>query len=199
MFDTWIRSKQKSVYKIAKESAIPYTTLNELLLGKKDPADCNYRTIAALAAYFDVPSELLLAGGRDHAAVPATNWEDARKKRYRFPLVARKEELSCGFALSRIHPLKQREVLAVQEALRNDPRVGSVYVFGSSCNIRCRRGSDIDLAVDLRPEHRDVGAKNEISEAIQKVCDYQADIVWMDRVKSGSRLKNSVARGVRIV
>ena len=43
-----------SVYRVSKDSGVPYTTLNELINGKKDPAECSVRTLARLAAYFEL-------------------------------------------------------------------------------------------------------------------------------------------------
>ena len=56
----------KSVYAVSKESGVPYTTLNEMVNGKKNIDDCSIRTIATLAKYFEMPLEAFynyLTGG----------------------------------------------------------------------------------------------------------------------------------------
>ena len=195
MLRDYIAKRGESVYKVSKGSGVAYTTLNELVLGKKLAADCSLKTIRRLASYFQISIDELcgvLEGKGEKPAALAGNWEAAKKKKYAFPVVADCE----GFDMSRVHPLKQREILAVYDAVSKDPRVETLVLFGGATTIRCSRASDIDLAVGLGPEFVNSEAKNEISEKIQNACGFDADIIWLDAVKSGSQLQKNIERGV---
>lgn len=51
--------------------------------------------------------------------------------------------------------------------------------------MRCTGKSDIDLVVKLKEECISDEMKNSISEKIQAACDWNADIVWRDRLHYG--------------
>ena len=207
MLRDFIIKQNKSVYSIAKESGCAYTTLNELVLGKKNPEDCSIKTIAKLAEYFGLTIGEMYAvivgkdnadnkqASKDSAPAISTSWQDARRKKYSFPIVIG----DCDWDVSSIHPLKQRTVAAIRTALADDDRVESVVVFGSATTIRCNKKSDVDVAVNLREGCADKHNKNEISEIIQEICGYNADVLWMDRIKPGSQLYGNIERGVRII
>lgn len=197
MLRDMINEKGKSVYRVSKESGLPYTTLNELVMGKKDVDSCSLKTLAALAQYFGVSLDTLykkMTAPSDEKQAISHSWTDAAKKKYRFPVVA-----ECGgFDIGRIHPLKQKEIIKVYEAVKDDPRVESLILFGSSVTIRCGSKSDIDLAVRLRKEDITADAKNDVSENIQKACGFDADILWMDRIEPETAIERNIMRGVRI-
>lgn len=188
-----------SVYRVSKDSGVPYTTLNELINGKKDPAECSVRTLARLAAYFELTLDQFYkqlqekdpTGGR----VIADTWNLARYKQYRFPVICETD----GFDISRVHPLRQREAVSIFNALRGDRRVASAILFGSAANIRCRRDSDIDLLVGLSGGTDLSAAKNDVSENIQTAVSWNADILWADKVQPGSRLYENIMRGVKLI
>lgn len=197
MLGEYIAGKGKSVYRVAKESGLPYTTLNEIVLGKKDPGSITYRTLSQLASYFgvSVPELYSVITGEPGSPSVSTSWDDARRKAYKFPVVAETD----AFDISRVHPLKQREALAVFEAIRDDDRISAAIIFGSAQTIRCQGKSDLDLCVALKPCCTDADTKNEVSEKIQKACGFDADILWLDRLEKGSFIYENVMRGVRIV
>ncbi len=192
-----IEKRGESVYRVAKGSGLPYTTLNELVLGKKTPEECSVKTVAALAGYFGMSVDSLLAAMRekDDAPVPATTWEDARNRIYHFPVIAQTD----AFEIRRVHPLKQKTVIAVYEKLKGDARIESLTLFGSAVTIRCGKGSDVDFAVGLKEGFRTNEVKNEVSEAIQDVCGYGADVLWEDRITKGTAIDRNIRKGVRII
>lgn len=55
-----IEAKHLSKYRIAKNSGIPYMTLNDICNGKTNLANCSARTVYRLARELDVPMEKLL-------------------------------------------------------------------------------------------------------------------------------------------
>ena len=183
----------KSIYAVSKESGVPYTTLNEMVNGKKNIEDCSIRTIAALANYFEMPLEAFynyLTG--DKIEVKQT-WQEKRYKRYIFPLI--KE--SNNYNATRIHPLKQKVIYDICEALRKEKVVERVILFGSSTTIRCTPQSDIDLGVELKNTNEE--SKNTVSEVIQEIANWKADIIWMDHVEEGSKLSANIMRGLEII
>ena len=199
MLKDMIADRNISVYKLAAECSLPYTTVNELVLGKKDPQQCSYRTLSALAHFFGCSVEELVASAKNEyseSQLPYTgNWSEAKKMQYRFPV----KYGSGEYAASRIHPLKQRSVFSVWESIRCMPEVESLMLFGSAPTVCCNSKSDLDFAVELKPECIGREQKNRVSEAIQEACGYGADIIWMDSVDKSSQLYENINRGVRII
>ena len=202
MLKDLISEKGESVYKIAKGSGIPYTTLNELVLEKKSPETCNVRTLARLAAYWNMSLDCLYDGllkdSREQHLRPEDllqgRWATADCHHYRFPVV-----IDSTFPLiSRIHPLKQKKADALWRCCRGDRRIRSLYIFGSSANIRCGKSSDLDIAVDPNQELLPPQSRSELSEQIQNACDFDADIVWMDRTISPV-LSENIRKGVQLI
>ena len=192
MLKYFFEKKGVSVYEVAKESQIPYTTLNELVNNKKDFQDCSFKTIQKLAGYFGVSVEELYQKATDTPVKIATTWEDARYKQYSFPVVCE----AAAFDTYRVHPLKQNVVKKIHEAIKNDDRIEKAILFGGSTTIRCTKDSDIDIAIELKSP--DAETKNEISEKIEQVCDWNADIIWLDTILPDSKLYKNIFNGVKL-
>lgn len=62
--------------------------------------------------------------------------------------------------------------------------------------MRCTGKSDIDLAVKLKEECISDEMKNSISEKIQAACDWNADIVWRDRLQESDQILQDIRKGV---
>jgi len=191
-----IASSGKSVYQVAKGSKLPYTTLNELVIGIKEPSTCSMKTMAALSAYFGISTDALYAKltGNTSPVTIAHTWDDARRKRFCFPVKVQRDD----FDIFRIHPLKQKEAIQIADVVKDDGRVKGLIVFGSASNIRCCRNSDIDVAVELEPDHINNQVKEEVSENIQRACGFDADILWLDRIPKDSKLYSNIEMGVRL-
>lgn len=56
-----MKNKNLTVYRLAKESEIPYTTLNDICRGKAKLEKCNAETVYRIANALDIPMEELLA------------------------------------------------------------------------------------------------------------------------------------------
>lgn len=184
-----IKENGYSVYKVSKESGVPYTTCNEIVLGKKNIEDCSIKTIASLASYLNVPLESLFKSKKQKIS---SSWLEAKDKRYIFPIVID----DAKYEAARIHPLNQKAINNIYDVVSVDHRILKVIVFGSSTTIRCNRNSDVDIAIELADYSNEI--KNEISEKIQEVNNYNTDIIWLDRVKSGSNIVNNINKGVTI-
>ncbi|MBR5968465.1 MAG: hypothetical protein IK001_07710 [Lachnospiraceae bacterium] len=120
-------------------------------------------------------------------------WEDKRNKIFLFPEIVKCSSID----IRRIHPLKQAEAAAIAGALAGDRDVSAVYLYGSSVNIRCSIYSDTDVAILLKNDSLDI--RGRVSEKIQELCDWNADVVWLNSESSDSRLYRDVMRGVRLV
>lgn len=198
MLENLIKKSGKSKYQIAKESGVPYTTLNELVNNKKNPEECSYKTISKLADYFRISTDDMfreINNTGSSISVVATTWEDARYKQYLFPTVLEHDQVN----LFRVHPLKQKLVAKLYDALKEEACIKKIVLFGSSTTIRCNKKSDIDLAIELRKEKCDAQTKNRISEVIQTICDWDADILWLDQIEKNSKIYNNIFNGVVII
>lgn len=186
-----LKDKNISVYKLAKESGVPYTTVNEIVLGKKNPKDCSVRTISSLANYLNVPEQALFD---DSKIQISTSWLDQKDKIYIFPIIVNND----NYDVSRIHPLNQKKINIVFNIINNDPRINKVIIFGSSTTLRCNKNSDVDIYISLNQKDVNNKNKDEISEAIQNELDYKADIIWADRVNGNSKLYKNIMKGETI-
>ena len=119
----------------------------------------------------------------------------AKWKSYRFPV----KYPTDRFDVSRVHPFRQKDAIAVNKALEKDDRVIAVVLFGGSTTVRCHKDSDLDLAVRLRDGFLDRNTKNEVSETIQEACGWNADVIWYDRLEIGSQLYKHILCGVQIL
>lgn len=117
---------------------------------------------------------------------------------YRFPIVINYAS-EIDFDIARVYPLKQNTVYQIHNALCNDIRVASVFLFGSSITNACHRDSDIDIAIKINPDFDENIVKDEISEIVQEICDWKADILWRDRLISTDRVLADILKGVKIV
>lgn len=198
MLRDFFENKKISIYKASKESKIPYTTLNEIILGKKSPDTINVKTLSSLAKYMGVSMEMMhgIIKG-EYKSVPSIShtWESARHKKYCFPVISK----SSFPGISRIHPLQQKKISEIYNHIKNDRRVDELYIFGSSTTIRCNGKSDIDVAIGLKKEYLSLDTKSEISEIIQNACEYNADIIWIDRITANSKIDCNIREGVKII
>ena len=104
-----------------------------------------------------------------------------------------------GVKMERVFPTKQRIVKRIHDRFKNDERWSCIVLFGSAVTVKCNPHSDLDLLVRLSEGNVNVDIKNEISEQLQELCDWKADIVWFDRIASGERIYENVLKGIQIV
>ena len=198
MLKEYLVRNNMSVYALSKGSGVPYTTLNELVNNKKDIDECSFKTVSRLATYLGVTIEKLyyIVSSKSHSIpTPSSSWNDARDKKYAFPVIASSDDYDA----SRIHPLKQELALKISKKIKDDKRVSEVILFGSSTTIRCNNKSDIDLAIKLKDDSISNSVKDEISEEIQMLCDWKADIIWMDKIAENSKIYNNISKGVKLI
>ena len=122
-------------------------------------------------------------------------WEEQKNVECNFRVLADVPKVK----MSRIHPLQQKAVKRIHDAIEWDERVAAIVLFGSSVNLRCTIHSDLDLVVRLRPEFVNNETKNEVSEKIQEACGWNADVLWYDRICNSKNLMNNVLKEVQIL
>lgn len=122
-------------------------------------------------------------------------WERQRDCRIIFPVIVECPPVHMEY----IHPWKQRIVKDIHMAFCGDKRICSAVLFGSSANLRCTMYSDCDIAVRLDDGWVLKEVKNEISEKIQEICSWNADILWYDELNPSERIYENVLKGVQII
>lgn len=181
---------------------IPYMTLTDWELGKHDAPEYVYR----LLEYYIKLNGLLINDSVSNLQINNINnyfsnpsechiWEEQDNYVTNFPVV----ETHSIVPVKNIYPLKQKDAIRIHDALCDDNRVNNIILFGSSVTMRCNKNSDLDLSVRLYPDYINNSVKNEVSEKIQSICDWNADIIWFDRIKNPSRLYNNILKGVQIL
>lgn len=174
----------------SKELGIPYMTLTDWELGKHEAPAYVYR----LMQYY-----VLMQSREPINPFSSENechtWEKQKDYRNSFPVTCAHRTVP----VNNIYPLKQKAAIAIHEAVKNDKRVNNIILFGSSVTMKCTRESDIDLSVRLFPEYVNYETKNEISEVIQESCDWNADIIWFDRINNNERIYQNILKGVQIL
>lgn len=64
-----LNAKNESLYMISKKTGIPYSTLNDLAMGRTDIANAQARTVYELARYCDVPMEKIYMSNNENIAL----------------------------------------------------------------------------------------------------------------------------------
>ena len=116
-------------------------------------------------------------------------------KYYSFPVVVPESKIN----MKRIYPTKQSLIYKLSQSLAPDNRITSIVLFGSSITMQCTKDSDTDLAVRLDSDYINNDTKNNISETIQEICDWKADILWYDRIDKKDRIYHDICKGVQIL
>ena len=188
MLKKYLIENNLSIYKLAELSKVPYSTLNELINGKKQISDCKIRTIENIAKALNISIEVLL-NMLTNKNIPLSNsWEENKNKKFYFPIIVQNNNYECN----RIHPLKQKVVSDIYDYIKGKKEIQKVIIFGSSVNIRCNKKSDIDIAIELKDSYYTRVIQNEISESIQEICEYNSDILWLNKIEQNTILYNNI-------
>ena len=190
MLKEYLKIKKLSVYKLAELSNVPYTTLNELINGKKRIDDCKIKTIENIAKALNISIESLLQLLNNKNKVLSNSWQENKDKVFYFPIVVE----NLNYQANRIHPLMQRVVNDIYEYVKTNNSIEKVIIFGSAINIRCNNKSDIDVALKIRDECFNMEYKNKISEIIQEISNFNADIIWLNTIDKNSRLYENISK-----
>lgn len=173
---------------MAMELGIDKSTYAHYETGRRTP---DIERLIKIAKFFNLNDDLL--GVKSETTILPSH----EKKYYRFPIVVSQKD-RIDFDISRVYPLQQKKVFEIHNALVSDSRVGSAFLFGSSITSACHSESDIDLAIKIKPETDVETAKDEVSEIVQEICDWKADILWRDRLTETDRVLGEILKGVKI-
>ena len=119
------------------------------------------------------------------------SWESKRYNRYKFPVVVNTDMQNIAY----VHPLKQKVVAELYDTFKCTNV--KLILFGSSINMRCTVFSDLDIAVYI--EDTSVERMAEVSEKIQLLTDWDADIIWLHTLNRTDRLADEIRMGVDIL
>lgn len=195
MLKKYLQEKKISVYKLSEMSNVPYTTLNELINGKKKIKDCKIKTVESIASSLNLSIETMLSMLNEKNIILSDSWEKNKENIFYFPIIVNNDNYDCA----RIHPLMQKKVNEIFNEIKKSSIIEKVIIFGSSVNIRCNKNSDLDIAIKLKEEYFNRENQNLISEEIQVISDYNSDIVWLNTIDSQSQLyRNISSKGVII-
>ena len=107
----------------------------------------------------------------------------------KFPVVVHSNSKN----LSRIYPLKQRQVDRICRHAKDYPEIRRIIIFGSSITPKCHIDSDLDICID---EKSGDGMRiYEIQKMIGEICDWNCDIVMYSQL-SGKLLETIDKEGV---
>lgn len=100
--------------------------------------------------------------------------------------------------INRIHPLKQKAVTAIHDALRDDADVKQAIVFGSSTSLKCNPQSDIDLYISI-----DSPSNEKMNRVLDKIdsaegLTYRYDVIWGHRLNKTDKICQKIKRGVAL-
>ncbi len=102
--------------------------------------------------------------------------------------------------VSRIHPLKQRQVADVVAAARDDDYVRRIIIFGSASRYDCDITSDLDICIDWNEDCYDAEGvlkpfTGHMRKCISDITQGDADVVNFQYLDS-TDIKDSVEEGV---
>ena len=123
------------------------------------------------------------------------SWNQQSEYRCTFPVVVRHDIVPT----QHIHPIQQQAAVDIHDGVKQDGRINAIVLFGSSITLRCDGESDLDLVVILDDNYSTVQDKNEISEHIQELGNWNCDILWGKEINKESQLYHNVLKGVQIL
>lgn len=201
-------TKNLSQSQLAAQSGVNLRTLQDFEQGRKPLKNAKgemlYRLSISLGCSItDLLSDSILDIEIEHKS--STNHIEQYYKRissnalydkyYAFPIIVPESKID----MQRIYPLKQSIIYKLHKQLANDQRITAIVLFGSSITMQCNNNSDIDLAVRLNEYNVNNDTKNSVSEQIQELCNWNADIIWYDRLDKKDRIYHDICKGVQIV
>ena len=187
--------KGMSQYELAEKSGVNYRTLQDFDQGRKSLYNAKGDMLIKLSNALEVPIESLLGSDNENRLLTYYDLFKKKTEEYRFPVVIK----APAYDASRVYPLKQKTVQALTRSLKKEKCVNRCILFGSSVSMRCHKDSDTDVAVELQKESLTKDARNHISEIIQQACDWDADIIWLDRIEKSERIYNEILKGIRLI
>ncbi len=191
-----IKAYSLNLHLLSEGSGVAYSTVYNLFTGKKDIADAKSESLYKIASYLGLSmDQLYQALSTDTTTNVLDQQQESKSEKYYFKVLYNSDKVD----MKRVFPTKQLAVSRISQAFAGDKRLACILLFGSSVTMNCNKDSDIDLLVRLNKDCVNVETKNEISEKLQELCDWNADIIWYDRISPQERIYKNILKGVQIV
>ena len=191
-----LKAYSLNLHLLSEGSGVAYSTVYNLFTGKKYIADAKSESLYKIAGYLGMSmDQLYQALSTDTTTNVLDQQQESKSEKYYFKVLYNSEKVD----MKRVFPTKQLAVSRISQAFAGDKRLACIMLFGSSVTMNCNKDSDIDLLVRLNKDCVNVETKNEISEKIQELCDWNADIIWYDRISPQERIYKNILKGVQIV
>lgn len=192
-----LKAYSLNLHLLSEKSGVAYSTVYNLFTGKKNVSDAASESLYKIAGFLGMSMDELYLELNKKIALSDTKQNDFNNysKKYYFKALYHSDKIE----MTRIFPTKQLTALKINEAFHDDNRLACIMLFGSSVTINCNKDSDIDLLVRLNDEFVNNDNKNEISEKIQELCNWDADIIWYDRISPDEKIYKNILKGVQIV
>lgn len=203
-------SKHLSQSELARLSGVNLRTLQDFEQGRKPLKNAKGEMLYRLSLALSCSIEELLGDSTlvldinkstDHSYDHITSYynqlvsKTLYDKYYTFPVVVPE----CKVDMRRIYPTKQALIYTLHNKLSDDKRIASIMLFGSSITMQCNKDSDTDLAIRLDEHFINNDVKNNVSETVQEIFDWNADIIWYDRLEKNERIYHDICKGVQVV
>lgn len=202
-------SKNLSQSQLAKLSGVNLRTLQDFEQGRKPlknakgemlyklsyALDCSIDQLLSDTIVFDTDNNNVFDTNRLKNYYKHLSTQALYDKYYSFPIVVPDSKID----MKRIYPTKQSIIYKLHNVLCPDERITSIMLFGSSITMQCNKDSDTDLAIRLHSDYINTGTKNSISETVQEICEWNADIIWFDRIDKTDKIYHDICKGVQIV
>lgn len=191
-----LKAYSLNLHLLSEGSGVAYSTVYNLFTGKKDIADAKSESLYKIAGYLGMSmDQLYQALSTDTTMNVLNQQQESKSEKYYFKVLYNSDKVD----MKRVFPTKQLAVSRISQAFAGDKRLAYIMLFGSSVTMNCNKDSDIDLLVRLNKDYVNVETKNEISEKLQELCDWNADIIWYDRISPQERIYKNILKGVQIV
>lgn len=191
-----LKAYSLNLHLLSEGSGVAYSTVYNLFTGKKDIADAKSESLYKIAGYLGMSmDQLYQALSTDTTTNVLDQQQESKSEKYYFKVLYNSEKVD----MKRVFPTKQLAVSRISQTFAGDKRLACIMLFGSSVTMNCNKDSDIDLLVRLNKDYVNVETKNEISEKLQELCDWNADIIWYDRISPQERIYKNILKGVQIV
>jgi len=192
-----LKAYSLNLHLLSESSGVAYSTVYNLFTGKKDIADAKSESLYKIAACLNMSMDSLYKALciQDISNKVDKESRDNMSEKYYFKVLYNSDKVD----MRRVFPTKQLVVSKINQTFAGDKRLACIMLFGSSVTMKCNKDSDIDLLVRLNKDYITVETKNEISEKLQELCDWNADIIWYDRISPKERIYKNILKGVQIV
>ena len=94
------------------------------------------------------------------------------------------------FDMSRVYPLKQREVYKIYKLTKDLPFIKHVWIFGSSVRMDCDIRSDTDIMIETTFDHKEFPkCLCDALTPVELACSVGCDLIRRERISERDFVK----------